>query len=274
MRIGLIGCGRVGTAIFCILRRDNKITGVYDIRKKNERTTAKLLKIRENPGLREIISRSEAIFIATPDDEILNAFANISRHIRKRTYIFHFSGMLTADIIPKSKKIYRASVHPFATFPAAKSHPKRKHIFLSVEGDAPAVKMLRKIFRSKHFTIRKIRKVDKAAYHLIGVFSSNLLIGLIASIDRLAAKIGWRRSDFERMIFPLIEETLHNIKKYGVQDALTGPLARGDVGIIRKHLSSLKHERTLRNVYKALSRAVAENIADAEVNLKLKKVLH
>ncbi|UCF71289.1 MAG: DUF2520 domain-containing protein [candidate division WOR-3 bacterium] len=274
MRIGLIGCGRVGTAIFCILGRDNKITGVYDIRKKNERTTAKLLKIRKNPDLHAIVNRSEAIFIATPDDEILRAFANINRHIRKRTYIFHFSGILTADIIPKSKKIYRASVHPFATFPAVMSKPKNKHFFLSVEGDPPAVKVLRKIFRSKHFTIRKIRKVDKAAYHLIGVFSSNLLIGLVASIDRLTAKIGWRRRDFEQMIFPLIEETLHNIRKYGVQDALTGPLARGDVGIIRKHLSTLQHERTLYNIYKALSRAVAENISDPKKNLKLKKVLH
>ncbi len=273
MRIGLIGCGRVGTAIFCILGRDNKITGVYDIRKKNERTTAKLLKIRKNPGLRDIVSRSEAIFIATPDDEILRAFANISRHIMKRTYIFHFSGILTADIIPESKKIYRASVHPFATFPAVKSKLKNKHFFLSVEGDAPAVRMLRKIFRSKHFTIKKIRKVDKAIYHLIGVFSSNLLIGLVDSVDRLAIKIGWRRSDFEQMIFPLIEETLHNISEYGVQDALTGPLARGDVGIIRKHLSSLKHERILYDVYKALSRAVAENIADPKKKRKLKKAL-
>jgi predicted short-subunit dehydrogenase-like oxidoreductase (DUF2520 family) len=49
------------------------------------------------------------------------------------------------------------------------------------------------------------------------------------------------RDDALRAIFPLIQGTVNNIEKIGVPDALTGPIARGDVGTVQGHIEALLH---------------------------------
>jgi predicted short-subunit dehydrogenase-like oxidoreductase (DUF2520 family) len=273
MRIGLIGCGRAGVTIFNLLKRNNRIIGVYDIKKENERTAVRILKIKDNPTYKELINQSEALFIATPDDEILNAYDKIRKHARERKYIYHLSGVLPADIMPRRKNISRASVHPFATFPTITAPSRRKRYSISIEGDPPAIRSARAIFHKNNFTLRRINKKDKTIYHLVGVFSSNLLVGLVSSIQKLVNRINWHEEELEQMIFPIIEETVGNLKKYGIQDSLSGPLRRGDLGIIEKHLHALKNEKNLLNIYKALSRSLVADMSDGKRKRALKKIL-
>jgi len=273
MRIGLIGCGRAGVTIFNLLKRNNRIVGVYDIRKNNERTAARILRIKNNPTYKKMISQSEALFIATPDDEILNAYDKMRKHARERKYVYHLSGVLPADIMPRVKNISRASAHPFATFPAITTPSGRKRFTISIEGDPPAVRSARAIFHKNNFTLKRIKKKDKTIYHLVGVFSSNLLVGLVSSIQKLTNRIDWHEEEFEQMIFPIIEETVDNLKQHGVQDSLSGPLRRGDLGIIEKHLRALKNEKNLLNIYKTLSRSLVDGMSDGKRKRALKKIL-
>ena len=258
MRIALIGCGRVGVTIFYLLsrNRNNTIIGVYDTDKRQEKAALRMLRIEHNPTYREMIEQSEALFIATPDDTILKAYKKMCKYLRGNKYIFHFSGILPADILPAVKGTYRASVHPFATFPKIIIPPKRKLFFLSLEGDPRAVKNAYTIFHSKYFVMKRIKKETKTFYHLIGVFSSNLLVGLIASIHDIAAKLDWKAKDIRQLVYPLLEETLNNIKEYGVRESLSGPLHRGDTEVIQKHLRALQHDKDLLDIYKTLSRAI------------------
>lgn len=273
MKIGLIGCGKVGISIFYLLRRNNQIVGVYDISKKNEKIAAKILNIKKNPSYKELIRESDALFLATPDDAILAAYQKAKVFINRSKYVYHFSGLLPSDILPKTKYIYRASVHPFATFPRIVIPPVRQRFFSSIEGDRMAIKIAKKIFRTKYFTIKEIKKKDKDFYHLIGVFSSNLLVGLISSIYKLAQKINWSEKDIYQMVFPIIEETLNNIKRYSLKNALSGPLQRGDIDVIEKHLRTLKKDKNLYNMYKILSKIILENIVGDNKKTRLKKVL-
>ena len=43
-------------------------------------------------------------------------------------------------------------------------------------------------------------------------------------------------------LLPLIRGTLHNIETIGIPDCLTGPVARGDTGTIKKHLDALREK--------------------------------
>jgi predicted short-subunit dehydrogenase-like oxidoreductase (DUF2520 family) len=273
MRIGLIGCGRVGVAITRLLTKNNQIVGAYDSSKRKQRQAIKLLSIVDNPDYKKLITQSEVLLIATPDDIISQACKKMMKSITGTKYLFHFSGILPADIIPKKKNIYRASVHPFATFPKMPAIAGRQHFFLSVEGDTQAIRVARMIFHERYFTLRKIKKAYKPIYHLVGVFSSNLLVGLVASINELAIKIGWRRQDLEQMIIPMIEETANNIKTLGVQESLSGPLRRGDVEVIKKHLRVLKEDKNLLEIYKALSRSIVDNIIEGKRKQELKRLL-
>ena len=242
MRIGLIGCGRVGVTIFYILKKHNRIVGVYDTNTRRKGIAQEVLGIKENPNHRTLIEQSDAIFLATPDDDILTAYRKLRVHVSGIKYVFHFSGILPASVMNKKKGVHRASIHPFATFPELIVPPRRKHLHLSIEGDNSAIKAARVIFRSKYFTLRKISKKDKPLYHLIGVFSSNLLIGLLASIYDMAKKLGWQHEEIRHMIHPIIEETLSNVRSSGLLESLSGPLQRGDVTTIRRHLKTLQYD--------------------------------
>jgi len=258
MRIGLIGCGRVGVTLFCLLKKNNTIVGVHDRNRQRERSAARLLKIESNPPYHGLIDRCEAIFLATPDDEILKAYARMRKYTKGTKYVFHFSGILAADIIPRTHNAYRASVHPFATFPRIAVPAGNAHYHLSIEGDAQALRACRKIFSKKNFTLKRIRKKDKTLYHLVGVFSSNLLVALVSSAGRIAGRIGWKREEIRQMMIPIIEQTIRNIERYGIEGALSGPLQRGDTGVVKKHLAALRYDKDLIDVYRSLSRAMLD----------------
>ncbi len=256
MRIGLIGCGRVGVTLFCLLKKDNTIVGVHDRDKRRERSAARLLKIEHNPPYHELIDRCQAIFLATPDDEILKAYTKMREYVTGTKYIFHFSGILAADIIPRTRNAYRASVHPFATFPRIAVPAGNACYHFSIEGDERALRACHAIFSRRNFTLKKIRKQDKTLYHLAGVFSSNLLVALVSSAARIAGRIGWKRKEIRKMMIPIIEQTIRNIEKHGIDGALSGPLQRGDSGVIKKHLAALRYDKDLLDIYRSLSRAL------------------
>lgn len=59
------------------------------------------------------------------------------------------------------------------------------------------------------------------------------------------------------MFLPLIEGTLENLKRTSPERALTGPIARGDVLTVRKHLDALRQSAPhLLPVYASLSTEV------------------
>jgi len=273
MLIGLIGCGRVGVTIFSILKEQHKITGVYDVVKENEKNAARLLKVRDNPVHREIVRRSQALFIATPDDMIRRAYMKLLNDICGAKYIFHFSGLHPAEVLPKKKGIYRASIHPFASFPALSARPGKKHFLLFVQGDVAAVRKARAIFNPRYFTLRTLKRKDKTMCHLTGVFASNLLVGLVSSVNDIARKIGWKDKEIKRFVFPLIAEALKNFEHNGPDKALSGPLQRGDTRTVEIHLKALRKDKELLAIYKSLSLYILNNLTSASKKTELKKLL-
>ena len=273
MQIGLIGCGRVGVSIFQLLKKHHKVIGVYDINKKHERTAIRLLGVIRNPPYRELIERCEVIFLATPDDALVNAYKKMNSFLSGTKYVLHFSGILPADSLPKKKNVHRASAHPFATFPEITIRPRRQRLVLSIEGDRAAVNKARRIFSPKYFTLKRLRKQDKAIYHLVGVFSSNLLIGLLAAVHETAQKINWKEDEIRQLVYPIIEETLGNIRNHGLGNSLSGPLSRGDLETVGAHLKALKKDKRLLGIYKEISLYITENLISGNKRRKLKKIL-
>jgi predicted short-subunit dehydrogenase-like oxidoreductase (DUF2520 family) len=260
MKIGLIGCGKVGVTMFHLLKKNNQIVGVYDIDKRKEKRALQLLHVKKNVSLNNLCRESEALFFATPDDKLSEAYKRARSFMSGKKYLFHFSGLLSSKIFKKSRNAYRASVHPLATFPRIIIPPKRKKYFLFIEGDAQAKMMVRKIFHKSYFIIKNLSKKQKENYHLLGVFSSNLIVGLVSAIFELSKKMRWAEKDFYKILYPLIEETLDNIKKYKIKNALSGPIQRDDINIIRKHLHALRKNKNLSDTYKILSLNIINNV--------------
>ncbi len=273
MKIGLIGCGRLGLTIGYFLKKTNMLHGVYDINRGKLHQAIKILRIKKNPDYKRLIRECDVLFFATPDDRILSAYKKASNHIIARKYVFHFSGLLPAEIFPERNNLYRGSLHPFATFPRLVTQYPRKKYHLFFQGDRQCLHLARRIFQRNHFVIKVISREHKPLYHLLGVFSSNFVVALSESVRYLAKNLKWTERDFKELIIPLMMDTILNVKKYGVEGGLSGPLVRGDIESIKKHLKILKKEQSIRNIYCSLSKIMI-NYAPKNKRRELKEILN
>ena len=254
--IGLIGCGIVGVTISYFVNRKHRISGVFDINKVRQKRAQKILGIKNNPCFIDLVKNSSVLFIATPDDKIALVGKNLKQHIEKPVVIFHFSGLLPAEIIPRTSKISSASAHPFATFPTLIIPPHQKRFHLFIQGEKKTWQTARRIFPQKYFKIDEISKHEKLLYHLLGIFSSNFLVALSKASHEIVNRLGWNRRILNEIVYPIMQQTLHNIKKNGLKKALSGPIKRGDIETIKLHIATLKKYPNLLSIYKALSRAI------------------
>lgn len=273
MKIGLIGCGRLGLTIGYFLKKYNRLYGVYDTDKKKLKHAIKILKIKNNPDYKKLIKNCQVLLFTTPDDKIVDAYNRAKKYITDKKFLFHFSGLLPAEIFADNKNVSRASLHPLATFPYTRIPPLRKKYELFFQGDKKNYRITLKIFPRKQFRIHILNKKDKPIYHLLGVFSSNMVVALVEAILVLSRKLAWRQKEFNDFIFPMMIETIMNVKEYGVKKGLSGPLVRGDVESIKKHLKILRKTPSLHKIYRDLSQIILK-YAPAKKRRQFKQILN
>lgn len=76
----------------------------------------------------------------------------------------------------------------------------------------------------------RVRAEDRAAYHAAASMASNFLVTLEAAAERLAASAGVER----HRLAPLVRASVDNWLAVGGEQALTGPVARGDRATVER----------------------------------------
>lgn len=168
---------------------------------------------------------------------------------------FHSSGALSSDELAalRARGAAVASVHPMMTFVRG-SRPALVGVPFAIEGDVKAVRTARRIVRDLGGEVFLISKRQKAAYHAWGTFASPLLTALLATTERVAGLAGVNAGAARRRMIPILMQTLANYREFGAAEAFSGPIVRGDVETVRRHLQVLKSDEVL-GVYVALARA-------------------
>ncbi len=85
-----------------------------------------------------------------------------------------------------------------------------------------------------------LKPADKVAYHAAAVLACNYLITLVKLATDLWQTFNVPTNQAAKALMPLLQGTLNNINNVGIPQCLTGPIARGDSGTIKKHLNALK----------------------------------
>jgi predicted short-subunit dehydrogenase-like oxidoreductase (DUF2520 family) len=93
----------------------------------------------------------------------------------------------------------------------------------------------------------RVKDSDRVAYHAAATVASNHLVALLGQAARLADAAGVPPA----ALLPLVRATLENVEALGAEAALTGPVARGDVDTVRRHLGVLHDDE--QPAYRALA---------------------
>lgn len=204
--------------------------------------------------------KAELIWFCVPDSQIGRAARTLASQSRWNGIVaLHSSGALTSDELEPLRRrgAKVASVHPLMTFVPG-SRPALAGVPFAIEGDRNAVQVARGIVRELGGQSFVIRKKEKAAYHAWGTFASPLLTALLATTETVAVSAGVERKEAVRRMIPILRQTLANYAERGAARSFSGPITRGDVETVRRHLQVLKNTPAARAVYASLARASLE----------------
>ena len=200
---------------------------------------------------------ADLVWIAVPDDAIAQTAVRLARSQEWRErFVFHSSGALTSEKLAslRDRGARVASVHPLMTF-VRSALPEMAGVPFTAEGDPAAVRLARAIIERLGGEFFPLRRENKALYHAFGSFTSPLLIALLVSAEQVGLAAGIAAKDLKPLMVPILWQTLYNYLKKDAASAFSGPLIRGDVETVRKHLRELRRLPEVRQVYKALATA-------------------
>ncbi len=83
---------------------------------------------------------------------------------------------------------------------------------------------------------------------------SNYLVTLVDAGLSMYESIGIDRETGYKALYPLIRGTVENLKHMDTKEALTGPIARGDINTVKAHLNAV-HDKQLEDFYRYLGQA-------------------
>jgi predicted short-subunit dehydrogenase-like oxidoreductase (DUF2520 family) len=276
-RIAIVGAGNLGTALAVALHRAGYVIDAI-IARKASKSRAGARKLARQVNARLLLNleqvKGQVVWFCVPDAEIARAAASASAKFQAKGKIaLHSSGALGSDELDalRDRGAAVASVHPLMTFVRG-SRPPLAGVPFAIEGDRKAVQVARQIVLDLGGNPYSIRKKDKAAYHAWGAFTSPLLTALLATAEQVARMAGVDRISARKRMVPILFQTLANYASFGPAGAFSGPIVRGDVETVKRHVGMLRKLPWALDVYLALASSALKILPTKRMN-KLQQAL-
>ena len=192
------------------------------------------------------------VILATPDGSIREVAGVVAPSLEPGALVVHLSGAVGVaaldGIAAVRDDVELGALHPLQTLPSVELGAARLPGSWAAVAGPPRVHDLATELGLVPFTVDEHQR---AAYHAAASVASNHVVALLGQVERIAAAVGAPFAAFE----PLVRATVDNAFALGPQAALTGPVARGDVETVARHLAAVDEEE--RRAYKALASAAA-----------------
>lgn len=232
-------------------------------------------------------SLGDMVIISVPDDELAAVAGSLSRLnvLSGCRTVLHTSGALTSSVLDALRVAGRSvgSLHPLQTFVLYSGVPRDPAIFtdlpLVIEGDDDAVACGFFVADALGAAPVEVDEDAKILYHAAAVFSSNFITTLLGAVQGLLQEIPGQSEMSIDLFRPLAEQALRNTFDDGPENALTGPIVRGDIDLLRSHLLGLEEKAPdLLEVYVSLAletvrQARASGRLDSEVGQSMESLL-
>lgn len=264
--LNVIGCGRLGQAIAKLLVTHGVTKHVYVCNRSRVSGERAVTVIGRGTACESVpeMPPSDLWLLSCGDQEIGTVAQCLAESgtLSPRSVVFHCSGILSSEVLAplRARGALVGSVHPVRSFADADLAVREfAGTYCAIEGDLEAVRVLETLFTKvggRAFTISSDAKMLCHAGH---VFASNYLVALLECSRRLYAAAGVPEDLAVQIMQPLVHGTLQNVSRLGHAQALTGPIARGESGVVAEQLSRVAgSDPLLGDLYQSLGRIAVE----------------
>ena len=211
--IAVVGAGRLGTALAAALRLTDLVVA--------------------GPLPRGAGPRADVVLLCVPDGEIAAAAAAVE----PGPLVGHCSGATGLEPLAPHEGF---ALHPLMTVP----HGSPPEVFAgastAVDGTtARAIETAEALAARLGMRPLRVAAEDRVAYHAAASIASNFLVTLEGAAERLAATTGVDRA----ALAPLVRAAVETWVDLGAENALTGPIVRGDGETVARQRAAIA-ERT------------------------------
>ena len=244
--MAIVGCGKLGIPLGRYLAASGyRIVGLASRSAASARTLAQQTGCSiTTTDAWQATREADMVFLTVPDDAIESVCTTIAHRkgFAQGTAVYHCSGSQPSTILATAREAGAsvASLHPLQSF-AGGSYADSPFagIIVSVEGDPDACRVGRKIVRKLGARCLDIETEGKVLYHASAVVASNYLVVIMDIALELMEDAGVPRDRAFDILEPLVVGTLANIGTKTTHEALTGPVARGDLATVTAHTDKI-----------------------------------
>jgi predicted short-subunit dehydrogenase-like oxidoreductase (DUF2520 family) len=262
-RVFILGAGRAGRSLARALR-----AGGVDIAGLHGRHADIEEHITAGAPPRSL-GAATCVLVTVRDAQLEGALGTLAAaSLGKHTVVLHASG--SAD--PAGLARLRANGHACGTFHplVALSDPGNapqvlRGAWVGIDGDEAALRVAERLAAAVGAQVLRIPPGEKPRYHAAAVFASNFPTILMCLAEELLREVGISSDVARQALHPLFASAVENLRGGSGASALTGPIVRGDVDTVERHLVALRAHPDALDAYRALSRTALRWLRDAGV---------
>lgn len=214
----------------------------------------------------QIVERAELVLLAVPDDALSDLVTGLASTDAWQAgqLVVHTSGRYGVAVLDPARRqgAIPLALHPAMTFTGTSLDVARlADCCFGVTAPGPVLPVAQALVVEMGAEPVVVDEQDRPLYHAALAHGSNHLVTLVAQAAQLLREAGVEQTD--RLLAPLLQASLDNALQRG-DDALTGPVARGDAGTVAAHraviadVAARTDSADVLASYQALARATAQ----------------
>lgn len=274
MNFNLIGAGRLGKNIATALSTDQNMTlnSVCNQTVSSAQQAVKAIGCGSVVAELSALPETDCIWITCNDDAIASVVDALGKNVNLKSgcYVVHCSGVLDSSVLAplEEKGCLVASIHPLKAFKSGELACNAfKEVECVIEGDKLVCSWLHNTFTNLGANIINMQAGNKSLYHAAACMASNYLVTLAHYSEQLFVASGLSSNAAKKVTLKLMQGNLQNMQQaFSIDEALTGPLMRGDVDTLARHLHAIE-KGTIRDLYQTAGLATLE-LVDLPENKK------
>ncbi|MFB0836218.1 Rossmann-like and DUF2520 domain-containing protein [Arthrobacter halodurans] len=262
--IGVVGAGKVGAVLGAALRAaEHAVVGVHAVSEASRERAEALLPGVPILPIPDLVRRAELVLLAVPDDALgplVKGLADAG-HWQAGQLVVHTAGRYGTGILEPARAAgaIPLAIHPAMSFTGMSLDLTRlQDCMFGVTADRMMLPIAQALVVEMGAEYAVIEEEDRGIYHAALAHASNHLVTIAGQSAQLLRIAGVERPD--RVLGPLMRASLENALSSG-EGALTGPVARGDVGTVAIHRDALAKDAVspdVRDAYLSMARATAQ----------------
>ncbi|MCP4678907.1 MAG: DUF2520 domain-containing protein [Deltaproteobacteria bacterium] len=261
--IFIVGAGAVGGSLAVALAgRGCPVVGVCDPVGERARTIAEAAgnvpHFEELPGE---TARADIVLVAVPDGRIAEVAKKAAKHgLCDSSQIWlHVAGALSAEALSTLNGQVRAvgTFHPALVFAPGQITKIRPDARFAADGEAAALDAARELAKCLDGALVEVPAHLRPLYHASTVLASNCLVALVSEARGVLVRAGLEEQAAESLLTSLASSATDRARDIGVDAGLSGPIRRGDLKTVTRHLEALESAPEVEKTYRLLGLAVA-----------------